>query len=30
MKRLELPNPSDWKKLGPARIDEKREAAFTK
>ena len=30
MKRLKLPNPSDWKKLGPARIDEKREAAFTK
>lgn len=29
-KRLELPNPEDWKKLKPARIDEKREAAFKK
>ena len=30
MKRLKLPNPSDWRKLKPARIDEKREAAFVK
>jgi hypothetical protein len=29
-KHLELPNPEDWKKLKPARVDEKREAGFKK
>lgn len=28
MKRLKLPDVEDWKKLPPAKIDEKREAAF--
>lgn len=30
MKRLMLPNPENWKKLKPARIDAKREANFMK
>lgn len=27
-RRLKLPNPEDWKKLPPAKVDEKREAGF--
>ena len=29
-KRLKLPNPEDWKKLPPAKVNEKREAGFKK
>jgi|TARA_B110000881_G_C18575539_1_gene518278 hypothetical protein len=29
-RHLKLPNPEDWKKLKPARVDEKREASFKK